>query len=56
MHLNRQQFDVAIPGAWIVVLLSIAFISLPLLVPVAIVGAVVVGRLFAIRDGGEFRG
>jgi len=53
MHLNRQQFDVAVPGTWIVILLAIAFISLPLVVPVAVVGAVVVGLLFAIRDGAD---
>jgi hypothetical protein len=53
MHLNRRQFDVAIPGTWLTVLLIVAFISLPLIVPVAVVGAFVVGILFAVRDGGE---
>ncbi len=53
MHLNRQQFDVAIPGALVVVLLAVAFISLPLVVPFAVVGGVVVGLLFAIRDGAD---
>jgi hypothetical protein len=53
MHLNRRQFDVAIPGTWLTVLLIAAFISLPLTIPIAVVGAFVVGILFAIRDGGE---
>lgn len=53
MHLNRHQFDVAIPGAWITAMLIVAFISLPLVIPVAVVGVFVVGILFGIRDGGE---
>ena len=53
VHLNRHQFDVAIPGAWITTMLIVAFISLPLVIPVAVVGAFVVGILFGIRDGGE---
>lgn len=56
MHLNRHQTDVAIPGAWITAMLVVAFISLPLVIPVAVVGIFVVGILFGIRDAGEFHG
>jgi hypothetical protein len=53
MHLNRQQTDVAIPGASITAMLVVAFVSLPLVVPVAVVGVFVVGILFGVRDAGD---
>ncbi len=50
MNLNRQQFDIAVPGTWLTVLLVAAFIALPLVIPVAVVGAFIVGIAFALRD------
>ena len=53
MHLNRTQFDIAIPGALATAMLTAAFISLPLVIPVTVIGSIVTGMLFAIRDTGD---
>jgi hypothetical protein len=50
VHLNRTQFDIAIPGALATAMLTAAFFSLPLVVPVTVIGGIVTGILFAIRD------
>ena len=51
MHLTRQRFDLAVLGTWLTAVLATAFISLKAAVPVFVVGAFVVGILFAIWDG-----
>ena len=53
MHLTRQQFDLAVLGTWLTILLTTAFISVKALIPVGVVGAFVVGLLFAIWDGSD---
>ncbi len=50
MHLNRSQFDIAVPGALAVAILAAAFLRLSLVIPVTVVGGAVTGILFAIRD------
>lgn len=50
MHLNRTQFDIAVPGALVVAVLTAAFLRLSLVIPVTVIGGVVVGILFAILD------
>jgi hypothetical protein len=51
VQLTRQRFDLAVLGTWLTALLVTAFISLKATIPVFVVGAFVVGLLFAIWDG-----
>lgn len=53
MHLTRQQFDVAVGGAYATVVVAATFISLRLAVPVAVVGGMLTGIAFALRDGAD---
>ena len=51
MQINRQQFDIAIGGGYATVVVAAAFISLRLAVPVAVVGGLITGIAYALRDG-----
>jgi len=56
MRFNRQQFDIAVGGGYVTSIVTAAFISLPLVVPVTVVGALLTGIAFALRDGAEAGG
>jgi len=53
VRFNRQQFDVAVGGAYVTSIVTAAFISLRLVLPVAVVGALITGIAFALRDGAD---
>jgi hypothetical protein len=50
MHLKRAQADIVAPGIWMTFLLILGFFALPLLIPGAVVGTVVLGIYYAARD------
>ena len=56
MRFNRQQFDIALGGGYVTSIVTAAFISLPLVVPVTVIGALLTGIAFALRDGAEAGG
>jgi hypothetical protein len=56
MRLTSQQFDVALGGAYVTLVVAAAFVSLGLAVPVTVVGGLATGIAFAIRDAGEDEG
>jgi uncharacterized protein (UPF0261 family) len=56
MRFNRQQFDIAVGGSYVTSIVTAAFISLPLVVPVTVIGALLTGIAFALRDGAEATG
>ena len=53
MRLNRHQADIVVPGAWLTVLLSIAFFARPVIIPAAVIGTLVLGLYYAARDAAD---
>ena len=56
MRINRQQFDIAVSGGYVTSIVTAAFISLPLVIPVTVIGALLTAIAFALRDGAEAGG
>jgi thiamine transporter ThiT len=53
MQCNRQQFDLAIGGASATAIVAATFVSFRFAIPVAVVGGLVTGIVYALRDAGE---
>ena len=50
VRLNRHQADIVVPGAWLTVLLSVAFFARPVIIPAAVISTLVLGLYYAARD------